>query len=130
MPSKPKKLCRHPACNQLVDTGYCEQHQQLQSEKRRQYDRSHRPLYHSWYNSKRWKDSRAMFLLSHPLCIKCNESRRLVPATVVDHIKPHKGNYTLFWDTGNWQALCKQCHDAKTVMEDGGFGNKIQNKST
>jgi 5-methylcytosine-specific restriction endonuclease McrA len=28
----------------------------------------------------------------------------------------------LFWDTGNWQALAKVCHDRKTAREDGAFG--------
>ena len=39
-------------------------------------------------------------------------------ATVVDHIVPHRGDPKLFWDTDNWQALCKQCHDHKTMTED------------
>jgi 5-methylcytosine-specific restriction protein A len=47
-----------------------------------------------------------------------------VPAIVVDHIIPHKGNYKLFWDKSNWQSLCKSCHDKKTAREDGAFGNK------
>jgi 5-methylcytosine-specific restriction protein A len=28
----------------------------------------------------------------------------------------------LFWDNTNWQAMAKECHDAKTAREDGGFG--------
>ena len=43
---------------------------------------------------------------------------RLVPATVVDHIKPHRGDAKLFWDETNWQPLCKSCHDHKTMTED------------
>ncbi|WP_338080605.1 HNH endonuclease signature motif containing protein [Cohnella luojiensis] len=50
------------------------------------------------------------------------EAGRVVAATVVDHIKPHKGNKILFWDKNNWQPLCKQHHDRKTAIEDGGFG--------
>ena len=46
----------------------------------------------------------------------------IVRATVVDHIIPHKGDQKLFWDTRNWQPLCKPCHDKKTATEDGGFG--------
>jgi 5-methylcytosine-specific restriction protein A len=45
-----------------------------------------------------------------------------MPATVVDHIKPHRGNQESFWDSDNWRAMCKRCHDIKTVKEDGGFG--------
>lgn len=39
-------------------------------------------------------------------------------ATVVDHIKPHRGDKALFWDEHNWQPLCKKCHDTKTGKED------------
>jgi 5-methylcytosine-specific restriction endonuclease McrA len=30
----------------------------------------------------------------------------------------------LFWNSENWQPLCKVCHDIKTASEDGAFGNK------
>ncbi len=43
-------------------------------------------------------------------------------ADVVDHIIPHKGDQSLFWDSSNWQPLCKHHHDQKTAREDGGFG--------
>jgi 5-methylcytosine-specific restriction endonuclease McrA len=36
---------------------------------------------------------------------------------VVDHIQPHKGDETLFWDENNWQPLCRQCHDIKATIE-------------
>ena len=45
-----------------------------------------------------------------------------VLATVTDHVTPHKGDETLFWDEDNHQSLCETCHDVKTVTEDGGFG--------
>ena len=35
-----------------------------------------------------------------------------VPATVVDHIVPHKGDMALFWDKSNWQGLCAHCHNS------------------
>ena len=38
----------------------------------------------------------------------------LTPATVVDHIIPHRGDMKLFWDESNWQALCESCHNHKT----------------
>jgi 5-methylcytosine-specific restriction protein A len=44
---------------------------------------------------------------------------RYVKATVVDHIIPHRGDPTLFWDESNWQPLCKKCHDQKTRNEEG-----------
>ena len=33
------------------------------------------------------------------------------PATLVDHIIPHKGDQALFWDWRNWQSLCTPCHN-------------------
>ena len=39
-------------------------------------------------------------------------------ASVVDHIKPHKGNRGLFWDRNNWQPLCKMHHDSTKAREE------------
>lgn len=71
----------------------------------------------------RWQRARATFLLRHPLCAECQRAGHVTVATVVDHITPHKGSQALFWETDNWQPLCKPCHDRKTATEDGGFGN-------
>lgn len=47
---------------------------------------------------------------------------KLVPADTVDHIEPHGGDPVLFWDEGNWQSLCKHCHDSyKQAQEKGGL---------
>jgi 5-methylcytosine-specific restriction protein A len=40
-----------------------------------------------------------------------------VRAEVVDHIRPHRGDWALFIDPGNHQSLCKSCHDRKTAAE-------------
>lgn len=69
------------------------------------------------YNSK-WQKARARYLKVHPLCVHCAREERLVKATVVDHITPHRGDPVLFWDESNWQPLCKPCHDKKTFNED------------
>ena len=71
----------------------------------------------------KWRKERLAYLYRNPLCKQCEADGRVVPATVVDHITPHRGNMTLFWDMDNWQPLCKECHDRKTAKEDGGFGN-------
>jgi hypothetical protein len=60
----------------------------------------------------RWQKARAGYLRSHPLCVMCRLMGKLEPATVVDHIIPHKGDMELFWRRTNWQALCKTCHDS------------------
>lgn len=65
------------------------------------------------YDSK-WRDARSRFLRKHPLCAGCMKAGKLMPATVVDHIIPHRGDQVLFWNKENWQPLCKDCHDRKT----------------
>lgn len=40
------------------------------------------------------------------------------PATVVDHIQPHRGDMNIFWREGNHQSLCRSCHNsAKQKLE-------------
>ena len=55
---------------------------------------------------------------AHRLCEECLKEGRYVKATVVDHVVPHRGDPTLFWDRSNWRGLCKSCHDKKTGRED------------
>lgn len=62
----------------------------------------------------RWRKARKLFLERNPLCVECRKEGRLTPATVVDHVIPHRGDQKLFWDEGNWQPLCKEHHDRKT----------------
>lgn len=69
----------------------------------------------------RWQKARASFLRSHPLCAEHQRRGHIVPATVVDHIVPHRGDRALFWEHGNWQALCETCHNSwKQRVEKGG----------
>jgi 5-methylcytosine-specific restriction enzyme A len=65
----------------------------------------------------RWRLARAAYLARYPLCVPCHAAGRLEPATVVDHVVPHRGDQQLFWDEGNWAPACKPCHDAKTARE-------------
>lgn len=112
--------CRHVGCAQLLAApGYCDKHLKLV---RQQSDATRESASSRGYNS-RWRKARNTWLTRHPLCIECAKYRRVIPATVVDHIIPHRGDQDLFWDTTNWQSLCKPCHDKKTAREDGGFGN-------
>lgn len=116
MPYKPLSPCRHPGCAELTAERYCPEHKSfhIKTDRPSSNDRG--------YNS-RWRKARVLFLRDNPLCEECKKQGRYTPATVVDHIRPHKGNKDLFWDCDNWQALCKQCHDRKTATEDGGFGH-------
>lgn len=110
MPRRPKKPCKHPGCPELTDGDFCEGHAALHRADR--VDASGRG-----YDG-RWRKARKYFLKRHPLCERCKEQGQFVKAEVVDHIVPHRGDEKLFWDESNWQALCKSCHDSKTMTED------------
>lgn len=114
-----KKFCNHRGCNNLTADKYCEQHMKDE----RSYDRYRGSAHKRGYGS-RWRSYRVGYLKLHPLCV-CEDCKHKVvplPANVVDHIVPHKGDKDLFWDPDNHQAMNKKCHDRKTVKEDGGFG--------
>lgn len=69
-----------------------------------------------------WQKARKLYLQMQPMCVLCRDMGILTAATVVDHIKPHRGNRDLFWDQENWQSLCKPCHDgAKQQSEHTGI---------
>ena len=109
MPRTPKRPCRYPGCPNLCETGaYCESHRRECSLESLRGGAAARG-----YDSK-WRAARARYLQKHPLCVRCLQAEKLSPATVVDHITPHRGDKKLFWDEKNWQALCKPCHDQKT----------------
>ena len=112
LPRKPNVPCRHPGCAELIPAGqkYCEIHKPLHPEEIR--SASARGY------GKAWQRESKRFLQAHPLCVQCAREGRYVKATVVDHIKPHRGDETLFWDRSNWQPLCKRCHDRKTRRAD------------
>ena len=69
------------------------------------------PLGHL-YDSARWGRMRAHQLQLHPLCKYCAELGRVTPATIVDHIEPHKGDVNKFW-LGKLQSLCDACHTGR-----------------
>jgi len=66
------------------------------------------------YATKRWRSLRKAQLRVEPMCRSCHESGKVVEATLVDHVIPHRGDMRLFFDVDNLQSLCVTCHDKKT----------------
>lgn len=118
-PNKVLHKCNRPGCTKLTSERFCPIHMQEYQTTR---DNKRPSAYRRGYNTA-WRKASKGYLTQHPFCIRCLSKGIHTPATVVDHIKPHKGNKTLFWDSSNWQALCKRCHDIKTATEDGGFNH-------
>lgn len=67
----------------------------------------------------KWREARAAYLKSHPLCVYCARAGRVTAADVVDHIEPHRGDIELFWQRSNWQAMCAHCHNTVKAQEEG-----------
>lgn len=123
MPQRPLKPCSAPVCAALVrGKRFCESHEHLAEQHKRQHDRRRGTSTERGYGYK-WQKARARFLQANPLCVKCQSQGRVKAASDVDHIMPHRGDMTLFWQPSNWQALCHSHHSEKTATEDGGFGN-------
>ena len=113
MPKIPKRPCRYSGCPNLCEKGiYCEEHRKEWS-----HDAIRGGAAARGYDA-HWRKARKAFLSRHPRCAECLKNGVLTPATVVDHIIPHRGDPHLMWDESNWQALCKSCHDRKTWTED------------
>jgi 5-methylcytosine-specific restriction enzyme A len=121
MPKKAPRPCRRPGCPKYAADGsaYCTEHA---GQKRTEFEARRGSSAARGYGGK-WQRERAAYLQANPVCAEHGKVGRVVPATVVDHIVPHKGDQRLFWSRSNWQPLCKACHDTKTAREDGGFGN-------
>jgi 5-methylcytosine-specific restriction protein A len=124
--SRPYKPCRYPACTEITQnaSGYCAQHEpeylankQTRTKAYQKYADEQRGSACTRGYDHRWRAARRYYLAYNPWCVKCTEFGIVEAATVVDHIKPHKGDPELFWDSDNWQSLCKKCHDLKTRQE-------------
>lgn len=96
-----------------------ESHAQRLARRRKRLRDKERPSAAKRLYGYRWQKASKLYLRSHPLCVDPHGEHRGRPvvATVVDHIVPHRGDLALFWDSDNWQSLCKPCHDRKTARE-------------
>lgn len=114
MANKPLRPCRYPGCYKLTNDGWCELHRpaKKKAEKRESAD------WHWMYLTKTWKeDLRPGQLLREPFCRECAKHGLRVPATRVDHVIPHRGDWERFIDREGLQSLCESCHNRKTAKE-------------
>ena len=65
-----------------------------------------------------WQKARLVHLNDNPLCVYCERDGRVTAANTVDHVTPHRGDMTLFWDRSNWMSLCASCHSSKKQREE------------
>ena len=111
MASKPLRPCRKIGCAALTLACFCDKHRPTKQ-------RGVSETWHWMYSTKVWtKGLRPGQLLREPFCRECAAEGKRVRAVAADHIKPHRGDWSLFTDLDNLQSLCKHHHDAKTVRE-------------
>lgn len=132
MPAAIRSVCSYPGCGRATTGSRCPQHaEQTKRERearRRKADASRPSSGERGYGSK-WRKERDEYLKANPWCAVHAARGVREPATVVDHIKPPKGDDRLFWRRSNWQPLCRRCHGRKTAREDGAFGNPVRRDS-
>jgi len=111
--------CAESGCGLPTVRGsrWCEKHQasnsQVTAERAADIERKHDQPWRAWYHTAHWKNLRTLILARDPICKLCNR----VASVIADHIKPHRGNWTLFCDLGNLQGLCTPCHNEKSARE-------------
>lgn len=113
MAMKPLRPCRHPGCGVLVPGGYCPAHQPPKEDRRSEASKAWRWM----YGTDEWKLLRGNQLLAEPFCRACARRGLRTPATDVDHIRDHKGDWAVFTDPANLESLCHACHSRKTARE-------------
>jgi len=120
---KPKKLCNHAGCSQLVDYNqkYCLKHQ-LEAPKRGKadsyaYKKEKYGKYFRFYHSKAWRKLSEQYRYKQPCCEQCLKDGIVRKADVVDHIVELRDDWSKRLDESNLQSLCHSCHYKKTQAE-------------
>lgn len=85
---------------------------------------------HEWkklYDSKVWRQLRNLHLSRHPLCALCLKEGKTVAGNTVHHIKPHRGDWSLFNDIDNLETLCHKHHSADAQQAEViGYSGRVQ----
>lgn len=112
MPSRAKRICNQPGCNQLTTETYCEKHKK---QKAKQYDKQRGTAAERGYGS-RWRRYVHWFLKQpgNQLCKLNLDNGCSYASECVDHIDPPDGpDDPRFWDYNNHQAACIHCNSVK-----------------
>ena len=115
MPIRPMRPCKHRGCGALVAGGksYCEAH--ASEEVKWQPDALRGNRHVRGYGNAWVKRRERILLRDCGLCQVCKHVGRVTIATDVDHIISKARDGTD--DDDNLQAICRDCHKAKTARE-------------
>ena len=115
MPTVPKSnKCRELGCTNLQTyrSCFCIEHGGGRTEKGKKNS--------ALYSSKAWYNARQAQLSKEPLCAKCLYEGRVTQGVHIDHVIPHRQDYTKF-HVALLQTLCPSCHTYKTQEENKGI---------
>ncbi len=105
MPSPPP-VFRHPTAR-------------TDAERKRAHDvrRRRAQPWRAWYKTALWQARRAEQLASSPLCARHLARGEAVPATVANHVEPHRGDWEKF-ALGALESVCERCHNSEIQREE------------
>ena len=103
-----------PGCSPHFSPAQCRKSFQMPTRNQRTPEAR---AYRVWYKTPTWQRIRRQQLAAEPLCQRCKAEGRIVPATVVHHVEPHKGDWAKFI-SGPFESLCKQHHDVLAQREE------------
>lgn len=114
MAYKRLRYCSHNGCRNYAEDGsyYCKEHLSGRVSESRSSTTRFQYMY-----GRKWKGASKQWLSKpeHSWCEKCGK-----PSELVHHKIEHEGNWDLFWDRNNWQALCWSCHSKHHMEERNG----------
>lgn len=73
----------------------------------------------AWYSTSQWQELRlATFIADGFMCRRCGASVMGKGQANCDHVSPHRGDRTRFFDPANLQTLCTPCHSGAKQREE------------
>lgn len=110
--------CQIPGCPNLVNTGYCKDHQQYSTlnkgrDRFKDLDRKKTSEEKKFYSKSAWTKCSRLYRREHPICERCEKKNIIVQAQLVHHKKKLRD---ILKDKGNplsfkyLESLCNKCH--------------------
>lgn len=111
MPGYPARPCTHIGCTALSrdGTGRCTDHPKEAWGKRADAPKR--------ISGRKLQKLRKELFRHSPLCVVCQAAGRVTAATERDHIVPLSETRQDEATNDGMQALCKDCHEAKSIAE-------------
>ncbi|KMJ55222.1 hypothetical protein AB685_28400 [Bacillus sp. LL01] len=119
MAKKTQRPCAEISCGNLTEKNYCKIHEKKGEENQRQITRAYNkysrdPVINTFYQSKEWKQVRALaFERDNGLCQRCLKRGVLKPANVVHHLVEVKEDWNRRLDLEILESLCHKCHNSE-----------------